>query len=244
MRPPAALHRSLALSFVAILQLVEAAKLAKAGSGASDLSGAHECAWAVGDDKYHPCALVERPDGRIDLKQAGKDSFDGTLTQAGNVFYLDGTYRSEGTEIRLTGDLERKGASLFGRVKDGNIPVSVEIRPPTEVKPAPPSQLDLAMKTMVDAASVAARVQLPLRVRYVDAPKLSFTVKSMDERAWERLHGIFTMVPEENNAGIKCVTAKLHCTLTSQAGADVDFYFASTADGPKLKKIELPAEGD
>ena len=46
------------------------------------------------------------------------------------------------------------------------------------------------------------------------------------------MKGIFRMVPGENNVGIECVPAKLHCALTSQAGADVDFYFASTADGP------------
>ena len=63
--------------------------------------------------------------------------------------------------------------------------VFVEIRPPTRVKRAPSSQLDIVVKAMTDAASVAAHAQFPLRVRYWDAPKLLFTVKSMDEQAWD-----------------------------------------------------------
>jgi hypothetical protein len=246
MRFVAALLRPEAAALgLAVLQLLGAPKVANADSRPSDLSGARECALGVGGEDYHPCTLSARPDGRIDVKQPGKDTFDGTLTPTGDLLHLDGTYRlSEGTETHLTGDLSRRGASLVGRVKDGNIPVFVEIRPATKMKRAPPSALDTVMKGLTDATSIAAHTEFPLRVRYLDAPKLSFTVTSMDEQAWKRLNGIFAMVPGENNVGIKCITAKLRCTLTAQSGADVNFYFTSTADGPKLKKIELPAEGD
>jgi len=32
--------------------------------------------------------------------------------------------------------------------------------------------------------------------------------------------------------------------LTAQSGASVIFHFVKTPDGPKLKRVDLPAEGD
>lgn len=43
---------------------------------------------------------------------------------------------------------------------------------------------------------------------------------------------------------IECAKARLTCTLTAQLGASVVFHFVKPPDGPKLKRVDLPPEGD
>jgi len=209
-----------------------------------DLSGAHECALY---SDYHPCTLTSLPGGGYALKQSGRESFEGTLTPKGEVLHLEGTYKfAEGTEASLSGDLRRSDAGLGGRVKAGTTPITVDIRPAKIAgkHPAKPA-LASALAVMTNAEAVTAGSKLPLKIRYFDAPKLSFTVKAIDEKVWdEKLSGVFGMVPAGNNAGIECSDAKLSCKLTANSGADVWFRFTRTADGFKLTRIELPAEGD
>jgi hypothetical protein len=225
--------------------------LAAAAAGApvnpsEELSGAHECALYT---DYHPCSFTALPGGDYAVRQVGRESFEGTLTPKGSLFHLDGSYRFvDGTEIHLVGDISRSASSIGGRVKIGSTPHTVDIRPAklgnVDTASAPAALLAILAR-MTTLQAVAAGTKLPLFVKVVDAPTLSFTAKRLDERIWnERLRGIFGMVPTENNIRIECKDAKLRCKLTAQSGADIFFYFSATPKGPKLKSIELPSQGD
>lgn len=48
----------------------------------------------------------------------------------------------------------------------------------------------------------------------------------------------------ESGQEIECAKARPTCTLTAQSGASVVFHFVKTPDGPKQKRVDLPAEGD
>lgn len=235
--------------FLLPLCLATPAPPSPAPAPADDLSGPRECALF---NSYHPCTFTARPEGGYTVKQTGKESFEGTLVPKGAAFHLDGTYRfaAGGNQLHLVGDLQRKGVGLAGEAKADSVPIAVEIRPAKTATakvegPAPTATLPAVLATLTTREGVAAGAQLPLRVKVTDKPKLSFTVKSVDEKTWdEKLRGIFGMVPAEHNAGIECNDAKLFCTVTANSGADVSFHFVRTPKGLRLARVELPSEGD
>lgn len=127
----------------------------------------------------------------------------------------------------------------------GNIPMAVVIRPAKAAERAPtPTELTTTMARLVDRASVAEAVGLPLAIRVDDNPTRSFTVNSIDDANWEKIGGMFSMIPPANNIGIDCKPATLACTLTAQSSAQVVFTFAKTSQGLKLRRVDVPAEGD
>lgn len=198
-------------------------------------------------EDFHPCTLSARPEGGYTVLQSGGESFQGSLTPQGAGFLLDGIYKyPSAPDAHLVGTVTLTGAAFEGRVKADKIPVTISIRPAHAPKPPPakPSELATAMKSLVDRDAVVAGTKLPLTVHVDDAPKQSFTIKIIDDPSWEKIKGIFGMVPPANNIGIECTKAKLACTLTAQSGASVVFHFVKTAEGPKLKRVDLPAEGD
>jgi hypothetical protein len=219
-------------------------------NGGEDIAGAYECA-LFGD--YRPCTMTSLAGGAFAVNQTGPESFEGTLVEQEHSFHLDGTYKlTDGTRLHLAGDVSRVGNSIGGRVKIGTTPYTVDIRPTTastaaEKAPATslPQSLLGVLSRMTSREAVASTSRLPLVVRVSDAPRLSFTVKRLDERIWEKkLRGIFGMVPRENNIGVDCNDAKMRCKVTALSGAEIWFYFANTSKGAKLNAIELPSEGD
>jgi hypothetical protein len=209
----------------------------------SDLAGEHDCALYYDS---HPCTLTSLPDGGYSVKQVGHETFEGTLTPKGLSFHLDGFYKfEEGNSVHLLGEIERRGSSLEGRVKIDSIPHSVAILPAKAPKPVVVSKLSAVLGSMTSLEAVKTGSKLPLRVEYFDAPRFSFSAKTVDEKTWkEKLQPIFGMVLPDNNAGIECKDTKLRCKLTAQSGADVWFYFTRAPTGVKLTRIVLPAEGD
>ena len=209
-----------------------------------DLAGPHEC--ALMSEDFRPCTLSTRAVGGYTVSQPGGESFQGSLTPQGTGFFLDGIYKyPSAPDAHLMGTVTLTGTAFEGRVKADKIPVTISIRPAKAPKPpAKPSELSTAMTRMVDRDAVVSSTKLPLTVHVDDAPKQSFMIKVIDDPSWEKIKGIFGMVPPANNIGIECTKAKLACTLTAQSGASVIFHFVKTPDGPKLKRVDLPAEGD
>jgi hypothetical protein len=209
--------------------------------------GPHECAlW----NNFYPCTLTALPAGGYTVKQAGRESFEGTLTPKGAGFHLEGVYKfppDQGNDAHLVGDVDRQPSGVVGRIKVNSIPMAIEIRATkiAAAKAGPTPALKAVLAKLTTREAVAAGSKLPLTVRYPDAPKLSFRVKDVDEKTWnEKLHGIFGMVPAEHNAGIECNDKKLTCILEAESSQKVSFYFVRTPDGLKLTKVELPAGGE
>jgi len=211
---------------------------------ADDLSGPHEC--ALMSEDFHPCTLAARPEGGYDVTQPGSESFTGALTPQGTGFHLEGTYKyPSAPEVHLAGEVALAAGTFEGRVKAGKIPVTIAIRPAAPAKaPSKSTELSASMAKLVDKESVAAGTRFPLVIKVDGAPKRSFTVKNLDDAAWDKVKGIFGMVPPTNNIGIECKRSKLQCTLTAQSSAQVVFSFVRTSKGPKLTRVELPVEGD
>ena len=189
---------------------------------------------------------MARTEGGYAVSQPGGENFEGSLTPQGAGFHLEGTYKyPSAPEIHLGGYVSLAGATVEGRVKAGKIPVTIAIRPAKASKaPAKPSELATAMAKLVDKEAVTAGTKVPLSINVYDDQRSSFIVKAIDDVSWEKLKGIFGMVPAANNIGISCKSTTLECTLTAQSSAQVVFHFVKTSKGLKLKGVDLPVEGD